>query len=287
MTTPTHKNADDDETSERIAKRIARAGLCSRRDAEKLIEQGRVSVDGQTLTTPAFVVNAQSQIIVDGKPLPEKEKTRLWLYHKPRGLMTSHHDPEGRPTVFAALAKSLPRVVSVGRLDFNSEGLLLLTNDGGLARQIELPSTGWRRRYRVRVYGRPSEDDLKSLAKGITVEGINYGPIEAHIERAQGSNPWLSLTLTEGKNREIRRVLAHLGLQVNRLIRVSFGPFQLSSLQAGEFKEVPARVIEDQISGLLKKPSQPDGKAPRKTQSRKTPSPKPKPHAYANRRRSS
>ena len=232
---------------ERIAKRLARAGLCSRREAERWIEAGRVAVDGRVLASPALVVGADARITVDGKPLAAAEPTRLWRYHKPKGLICTARDEQGRPTVFDALPKTLPRVVSVGRLDVNSEGLLLLTNDGGLARRLELPATGWTRRYRVRVFGRPDPERLAGLARGVTVEGVQYGPIEAALERQQGANAWLSLGLREGKNREVRRVMEHLGLTVNRLIRIAFGPFQLGRLAAGSLREVPAKVLADQL----------------------------------------
>ena len=232
---------------ERVAKVLARAGLCSRREAERWIAAGRVAVDGKTLTTPAVVVTQDNIVTVDGDPIPPAEPMRLWRYHKPPGLVTSHGDPQGRPTVFEKLTETLPRVVSVGRLDLNSEGLLLLTNDGGLARRLELPATGWARRYRARVFGRPDPERLAALAKGVTVDGVHYGPIEAALERQQGGNAWVSLLLREGKNREIRKVMEHLGLKVNRLIRISFGPFQLSGIEPGAVREVPARVLADQM----------------------------------------
>jgi 23S rRNA pseudouridine2605 synthase len=232
---------------ERIAKRLARAGLCSRRDAERWIAEGRVVVDGVTLTSPAVLVDESSQIKVDGKPLPEAERTRLWRYHKPPGLLTSHKDPEGRPTVFDRLPADLPRVVSVGRLDLNSEGLLLLTNDGELARRLELPATGWVRRYRVRVHGEPDPAVLAGLERGVTVEGLSYGPIKAVLDRQQGSNAWLTVGLKEGKNREIRKVVEHLGWSVTRLIRIAYGPFQLGLLEPGQVDEVPSRVIKEQM----------------------------------------
>lgn len=239
----------EDKEGERIAKRMARAGLCSRRDAERWIAEGRVMVNGKKLETPACVVTDADDIRVDGKPLAGAAKTQLWLYHKPRGLMTTHKDPQGRPTVFDNLPPGLPRVISVGRLDFNSEGLLLLTNDGELARRLELPSTGWLRRYRVRVNGLPHKQHLAELEKGITIDGVNYGPITASVERSQGDNTWLVVGLREGKNREVRRVMEHLGHQVSRLIRVAYGPFQLGAIEPGKVKEVPGKVIREQIGG--------------------------------------
>lgn len=237
---------------ERIAKVIARAGLCSRRDAEKLIAQGRVKVNGMTTTTPAVKIKSGDNVEIDGQLLPQTQHTRLWRYHKPPGLIVSHRDPQGRPTIFAALPKSLPRVLSIGRLDYNSEGLLLLTNDGALERRLELPATGWTRRYRVRVYGDVNERALAKLKQGIVVDGVRYAPIEAEVERRQGDNAWLSFALKEGKNREIRRICEHLSLQVNRLIRVSFGPFQLGALERGKVEEVPERVLREQLGPLLK-----------------------------------
>ena len=241
------------ETKERIAKRLARAGLCSRREAERWIEDGRVSVNGKKLDSPAFTVGEGDMIVVDGKPLPETDRTRLWRYHKPAGLMTTHKDPQGRPTVFDYLPEDLPRVISVGRLDMSSEGLLLLTNDGELARRLELPSTGWVRRYRVRVHGEVNEARLEALENGITVEGVRYGPITATLDKKQGSNAWLTLALTEGKNREVRRVMEHLGWPVNRLIRVAYGPFQLGNLEEGKAEEVQGRVLKDQLGGGIQK----------------------------------
>ncbi len=236
----------------RIAKAMARAGLCSRRDAERWIMEGRVSVNGTVLKSPALDISAKDEIKVDGQSLPSAEPVRLWRYYKPKGLVTTHRDPEGRPTVFDALPKTLPRVVSIGRLDFNSEGLLLLTNDGALARHLELPATGWLRRYRVRAHGRGlTQADLDRLKDGIEVEGVRYGPIEATLDRPQGANVWLTIGLREGKNREVRKILGSLGLEVNRLIRVSFGPFQLVDLEPGGVEAVKARVLIDQLGAKL------------------------------------
>ena len=226
---------------------LSRAGLASRRDAEEWIVQGRVTVNGRVINSPALDVTANDAITVDGKPLPPRERTRLFLYHKPRGLMTTHADPEGRPTVFDNLPEGLPRLISIGRLDFNTEGLLLLTNDGGLARALELPDTGWLRRYRVRAHGEVTQGQLDELKKGVEVEGVKYGPIDATLERDQGANVWLVFAIREGKNREVRNVLAHLGLEVNRLIRVSYGPFQLAELGEGEVEEVKTRVLREQL----------------------------------------
>ena len=238
--------------AERIAKVIARAGLCSRRDAERWIVDGRVSVNGKTLSSPAFTVGPEDRIIVDGKPLPASEATRLFLYHKPVGLVTTAHDEKHRPTVFANLPPGLPRVVSVGRLDLNSEGLLLLTNDGGLARYLELPANALQRCYRVRVNGAVTAATLSKLAQGITVDGVNYGPIQARMERAQtGANVWVLVTLKEGKNREIRKVMAHLGLQVSRLIRTAYGPFELGGLPPGSAQEVPPEILKNKVQGYF------------------------------------
>ncbi|WP_349359619.1 pseudouridine synthase [Stappia sp.] len=237
--------------SERVAKVIARAGLCSRRTAESWIIAGRVAVNGTVLTTPAVTVTPADTVTVDGTDLPERERTRLWLYHKPRGLVTTNHDPEGRPTVFDRLPPALPRVVTIGRLDINTEGLLLLTNDGGLSRVLELPATGWLRRYRVRAYGKVTQAELDALADGIAIDGVLYGAIEAAIDKEQGDNIWLTIALREGKNREIKRVLEHLGLSVNRLIRISFGPFQLADLAVGEVREIRGRVLRDQLGDRL------------------------------------
>ena len=235
----------------RVAKAIAHAGLCSRRDAERWIGEGRVAVNGTVLKKPAHVVSPDDKITVDGKPLPKAEAPRLWRYNKPKGLVPSHKDPQGRKTVFEALPAELPRVVSVGRLDLNTEGLLLLTTHGELARHLELPSTGWLRRYRVRAHGRVTQADLDRLAKGITIDGVHYGPVEAKIDREQGSNVWLTLGLREGKNREVKRLAEALGLTVNRLIRISFGPFALGDLPVGEVEEVKQRVLKDQLGAKL------------------------------------
>ena len=234
-------------SGERIAKVIARAGLCSRREAEAWIAAGRVAVNGEVIASPARNVAAGDRIAVDGKALPGRERTRLFLYHKPRGLLTTHADPGGRPTIFTALPAGLPRLISVGRLDLNTEGLLLLTNDGSLARTLELPATAWLRRYRVRAHGRVGQGELEALRAGITVDGIRYGPIEATLDRAQGSNVWLTFAMREGKNREVKNVLGHLGLKVNRLIRVSFGPFELADLAPGEIAEVKTRTLREQL----------------------------------------
>ncbi|MCW8835356.1 MAG: rRNA pseudouridine synthase [Rhodospirillales bacterium] len=235
------------DKGDRIAKVLARAGLCSRREAERWISDGRIAVNGKVLDTPAFVVNDGDIVTVDGKPLPEKPETRLWRYHKPVGQVTTHSDPEGRPTVFASLPPELGRVISVGRLDLNSEGLLLLTNDGELARHLELPSTGWVRRYRVRVYGTVNDHKLNKMANGVTVEGVRYGSIKATLDSTQRNNSWLTVSLEEGKNREIRKVMEHFDLKVSRLIRIAYGPFQLGTLKSGETDEIRGNVLRDQL----------------------------------------
>jgi len=232
--------------TERIAKRLSRSGICSRREAERMISAGRVSVGDKILRTPATLVSSEDVIKVDGKKINLPERVRLWRYHKAPGVLCTNHDARGRPTLFEQLPKNLPRTMLVGRLDFNSEGLILLTNDGTLARKLELPSTGWVRRYRVRVFGQYEEKLLANLQAGVLIDGIQYGPIEAISEEKKASNSWLRLSLREGKNREIRRVMSHIGLEVSRLIRVSYGPFHLGNLPRGGLQEIPASVIEDQ-----------------------------------------
>jgi len=238
---------EDTRAPERIAKRLARAGLCSRRDAERWIADGRVAVDGRLLDSPAVTVTDANEIVVDGKPLPRIEPPRLWRYHKTRGTVTTARDPEGRKTVFDALPADVPRVISVGRLDLDSEGLLLLTNDGALARYLELPSTGWTRRYRVRVFGPLDEKALAGLKRGVTIDGVAYGSIEVTVDKASRTNSWLTVGLKEGKNREIRRVMEHMGLSVSRLLRVSYGPFQLGDIAPGAIEEVKTRVLKNQL----------------------------------------
>jgi 23S rRNA pseudouridine2605 synthase len=233
--------------AERIAKFLARAGVCSRRDAERLIAEGRVKLNGRVLDTPAVKVNANDKVLVDGRPIGAAEPTRLWRYHKPAGLVTTHRDPAGRATVFQQLPADLPRVISVGRLDLNSEGLLLLTNDGELARKLELPANGWLRCYRARAFGRVTQHELDALKDGVTVDGVRYGSIDAKLERGGASNAWVAVSLTEGKNREVRRVLEALGLKVNRLIRIAYGPFQLGTLPPGALEEIPRKVLKEQL----------------------------------------
>lgn len=235
------------EKGERLAKRMARAGICSRREAEVLITQGKVKVNGARITTPAFNVSLSDRVEVSGKVLEEKEPARLWLYHKPAGLVTTHKDPQGRATVFETLPKNLPRVISVGRLDLTSEGILLLTNDGELARKLELPSTGWIRRYRARVFGEVTPKMLAEMKKGIKAQGVQYGSVEAVVDSKKGDNCWMTVALTEGKNREVRKIFEHFGCRVNRLIRLSYGPFQLGSLPRGDVKEVSGKVLQSFI----------------------------------------
>ncbi len=237
----------------RLQKYLSRAGVASRREVERMIEAGRVRVNGKTLDTPAFKVSGKEKIEVDGKAVDAPEGTKLWRYHKPSGLVTTHNDPEGRETVFQKLPKDIGRVISIGRLDLTSEGLLLLTNDGALSRALELPSTAWTRRYRTRAFGTIDEAAIQRLKSGITVDGVKYGPIEVEVERATGSNVWLLVTLREGKNREVRKALDAVGLVVNRLIRVAYGPFQLGHLSPGEIKPVNERILQDQCGHLLKK----------------------------------
>ena len=250
---------------DRIAKIIARAGLASRRGAEDIIKSGRVSVNGKPIDSPALNIIDTDQITVDGKPLTKPEPTRLWLYHKPIGIISTNHDEKNRTTIYETLPEDMPRVMSVGRLDINSEGLLLLTNDGELKRKLELPSTGWVRRYRVRTNGRPIDSTLEPLRKGMTLDGERFQPMQVTLDRQQGANAWLTIGLREGKNREIRRALESVGLIVNRLIRISFGPFQLSELKPGTTEEVRRRVMHDQL-GLDKKEGN-DGTATKKRKS--------------------
>lgn len=249
--TPKIEAVDAALKGERIAKRIARAGLCSRRDAERWIEAGRVEINGKTLKTPACVVGDGDTILVDGAPLPMIERTRLWLHNKRSGVVTTARDPEGRRTLFDTLPDDLPRVLTVGRLDINTEGLLLLTNDGGLSRALELPSTGWLRRYRVRAHGSVTQEQLNTLRDGIAVDGVLYGSIEAELERKQGTNVWLTFAMREGKNREVKNVLGAFDLDVNRLIRISYGPFQLGDLPEGAVVEVRSRTLRDQLGPKL------------------------------------
>lgn len=265
-----HDNAapgQDDEGGDRIAKALARSGVASRREVERLIEAGRVALNGEVLTSPAVKVRPGDILTVDGKMIDEPEATRVFRYHKPTGLMTTHNDPKNRPTVFQALPKDLPRLISVGRLDLNSEGLLLMTNDGALSRALEMPQNAWVRRYRARAFGDTTQAKLDRLKDGITVEGVRYGSIEARLDKAQdkaggGKNIWITLTLSEGKNREVRRVLEALGLKVNRLIRLSYGPFALGTLLPGQIEEVGPRVIRELLDGIVPEANMPKGDKP-------------------------
>ena len=234
---------------QRLAKFMAHSGVCSRRQAEEYILQQRVTVNGEVVTTPAFNVQGTEQIALDGEKLPEIQKTMLFLFYKPVGVVTTHKDEKGRPTVFDILPANLPRLVSVGRLDLNSEGLLLLTNNGELSRALELPQNAWSRKYRVRVHGKIDETKLKMVENGVTIEGISYGKVSISIDQTVGTNAWLTITLNEGKNREIRKLMKYAGLDVARLIRVSYGPFQLGNLKKGEIKQVPHKVLKEQLGG--------------------------------------
>ena len=247
----------DTPPGDRIAKVIARAGRASRREAERLIEAGRVSVNGKVIDSPALNVRPSDRVAVDGKQLSAPEPSRLWLYHKPTGLVTTARDEQGRATIFDNLPDDLPRVISVGRLDINSEGLILLTNDGALKRKLELPSTGWLRKYRVRVKGRPTEDTFTPLRKGITLEGERFQPMTISLDRQTGANAWVTVSLREGKNREVRRAMEAVGLSVNRLIRVSYGPFQLGQIKPGAVEEIRARVLRDQLGEEQAAPQKP------------------------------
>lgn len=243
----TDQSNPDRPAGDRIAKVLARAGVASRREAERMIAAGRVAVNGKTIDSPALNVTPDDRLRVDGKPVGTPEPARLWLYHKPAGLVTTARDEQGRATIFSTLPETLPRVMSVGRLDLNSEGLLLLTNDGGLKRRLELPSTGWLRRYRVRLHGRPRDSDFDPLRKGLTLEGEAFQPMQVALDRQQGANAWITVGLREGRNREIRRAVEAVGFSVNRLIRISYGPFQLGKLASGEVEEVRRRVLRDQL----------------------------------------
>ncbi len=286
----------DRPAGERIAKRIARSGLASRRDAERMIAENRVKLNGRAVATPATIVSPGDRIEVDGKLLALRERTRLWLFNKPKGLVTTNRDPEGRATIFSSLPPDMPRVMTIGRLDINTEGLLLLTNDGGLARILELPATGWLRRYRVRAHGEIDQPRLDALRRGVTIDGMVYGAVEAKLDRVQGSNVWLTVGLREGKNREVKRVLEHLGLGVNRLIRISYGPFQLGDLNDGAVEEVRGRVLRDQLGEKLAEASGADFDAPlrareaepkpvaKKPRTREAPAPQRNPHARRRRK---
>ncbi|SDJ61469.1 pseudouridine synthase [Aliiruegeria lutimaris] len=261
------QNSEAPKDGDRIAKVIARAGHASRREAERMIEAGRVTVNGKKIDSPALNVTATDSITIDGQPLAETEPPRLWLYHKPAGLVTTARDEKGRPTVFDALPEDMPRVLSVGRLDLTSEGLLLLTNDGAIKRRLELPSTGWVRKYRVRVNGRPEDKTFEPLRKGIVIEGERFQPMSVTLDRQQGSNAWITVGIREGRNREIRRAMETVGLPVNRLIRVSYGPFRLGDLKPGEVEEVKGRVLRDQLG--LDKEFEPISEPKRRPQRRR------------------
>ena len=278
------ENTSANDSAMRIAKRIARAGLCSRREAERFIASGRVSVNGKTIDSPALNVTEKDKIIVDGKALPKVEPIKLWRFHKPKGVVTTNKDEQNRPTLFDKLPKdmsppNMPHLMTVGRLDINTEGLILLTNDGELARHLELPSTGWLRRYKVRANGQITQDKFDALKKGITIDGIKYGPIEAQLIKSQGANCWFTMGLREGKNREIKRIAAHLGLNVNRLIRLSFGPFMLGDLKTAECELIKAHILADQLGPSLAekfnlKPSSAQAKAKAKQQRGKSKPPR-------------
>ena len=267
---------NDTPAGDRIAKVLSRAGIASRREAERMIEEGRVSVNGKTITSPALNVTPEDKIVVDGKRVGTPDAPRIWLYHKPAGLVTSERDEKDRATVFGALPDHMPRVMSVGRLDINSEGLLILTNDGEIKRKLELPSTGWLRRYRVRINGSVSEARLDELRKGITVDGVNYQPMIVTFDRQQGANAWLTVSIREGKNREIRRTMEAIGVVVNRLIRISYGPFQLGDLAQGSVEEVKSRVVRDQL-GLEAPPTAPRVRKPLGRGPKKSPTGKNRP----------
>ena len=279
---------DEAQKPERVAKVMARAGLCSRRDAERWIEMGRVSVNGKPLITPAQTVLPTDLVEVDGNPLPEREPARLWRYHKPSGLVVSHRDEKDRQSIFDKMPEELPRVISIGRLDINTEGLLLLTNDGELARLLELPATGWVRRYRVRANGKVTPEALDALKDGLEVEGVRYGPIEAKLDKEQGANVWLTIALREGKNREVKKICEYLGLKVGRLIRTSFGPFQLGELARGAVDEIAQKVLNEQVRGGQKR--KPGAKSKRAEDPKLGPDGKPfrkKPKLIAKAKRSS